>query len=316
MSPKVSFLLTTYNFEKYVGAAIQSLLEQRGGYDFEIIVVDDSSTDNTVAIVKKFRDERIRFVQHAKNQGVAPTINEAFALAKGEYICRFDGDDEWLPDYLETVVPFLDNNPNIGFVYADIAMMDGGSRITEEKCGTEDLSGLDRRALLKSLLIDYKIPAPTIMARREAWAVALPLPDDLIYCDFDLALKVLSQFDLAYIDKPLAKYRVHAGNIHTVGMRQRKAEYSVWKTINHFLDNDTLLSEADKNDVKKARHLAFGDSYFGLGMLQDARRCYRKALKFSELLTTRGYGRRYFATFINRGMYENIKSIFRKKAAL
>ncbi|MEK7255204.1 MAG: glycosyltransferase family 2 protein, partial [Bacteroidota bacterium] len=196
-SPKISFLLTAYNFGNYIGGAIRSLLAQEGGYDFEIIVIDDCSSDDTTAIVQAIEDERVRFFRNEKNLGVAGSINKAFSLARGEYICRFDGDDEWYPWFLQETVPVLDSRPEIGMVYGDISMINSVGEITVERNHTFDYSILDRRSLLKSLLIDYVVPAPAIMARREAWAVALPLPGDLIYCDFDLALKVLSKFDLA-----------------------------------------------------------------------------------------------------------------------
>ncbi len=312
-SPQVSFVLTAYNFGKYIQSAINSLLAQRGGYDFEIIVVDDCSTDNTAELVQQIRDERICFIRHDKNRGVAGSINHAFSLAKGQYICRFDGDDEWYPWLLEETIPYLEQNPHIGMVYGDISMINSKGEITAEKCEVRDISGIGRKEVLKTILLDYFIPAPAIVARREAWQTALPLADDLIFCDFDLALNMLSHWDLVHIPRILAKYRIHDGNIHTTSFtKQRRGENSIMKSTLAILEKTDLLSAAEKAEILEMRYLSFADSYFGLGSMEDARRCYHKGLKINRLGEQKAYWRRYLASYIGTGTYNKSKAIVKK----
>lgn len=311
VKPSISFLLTAYNFGEYIRAAIESLLAQQGGYDFEVIVVDDCSTDNTPEIVGSINDERVRYVRHDKNRGVAGSINHAFSLARGEYICRFDGDDEWYPWLLQETIPFLDSHPEVGMLYGDIAMINHKSEVTMASCKVKDISGLGKKELIKTILLDYFIPAPAIVARREAWQTALPLAEDLIFCDFDLSLNMLSaHWELAYTPRVLAKYRIHDGNIHTTSFgKQRRGEQSIMKSIGSLFERTQLLTPEEKSAVVKARYLDFGDSYFGLGYMADARRCYWKGLDSRMLPAHKAYWRRYMASFFGKKTYGKSKAI-------
>lgn len=99
--PTVSVVIPTYNRAHLVGRAIQSVLNQTY-QDFEIIVVDDGSTDNTEEVVKSFNDPRIRYIRHDQNRGGSAARNTGIKMARGEYIAFQDSDDEWLPEKLES----------------------------------------------------------------------------------------------------------------------------------------------------------------------------------------------------------------------
>ncbi|MCK4529078.1 glycosyltransferase, partial [candidate division WOR-3 bacterium] len=126
--PKVSVIIPTYNRVHLIGRAIQSVLEQ-SYQDFEIIVVDDASTDNTGEVVRSLKDERIRYIRHEKNKGAAAARNTGIKVARGEYIAFQDSDDEWLPEKLEKQMKAFDNAPpEVGVVYTDMQRIneDGG----------------------------------------------------------------------------------------------------------------------------------------------------------------------------------------------
>lgn len=115
--PTVSVILPTYNRAHLVGRAIQSVLDQMY-QDFEIIVVDDGSGDNTEEIINGFTDTRIRYVKHQKNKGGSAARNTGIKLAKGKYIAFQDSDDEWLPDKLEKQMKaFKKASDEVGVVY-------------------------------------------------------------------------------------------------------------------------------------------------------------------------------------------------------
>ena len=110
---KVTVLMPVYNTEKYVGEAVESILQQTFS-DFEFIIIDDASTDETAERVKDYRDERIVFIQNTDNIGLAASLNKGISVAQGKYIARMDGDDISLPDRLSKQVDFLDSHPEVG----------------------------------------------------------------------------------------------------------------------------------------------------------------------------------------------------------
>jgi glycosyltransferase involved in cell wall biosynthesis len=98
--PTISVIIPTYNRSKLLGRAIQSVIDQTFA-DFELIVVDDASTDNTYEVVSAFEDQRIRFIRHEQNRGVSVARNTGLDAVLGDYITFLDSDDEWLPQKLE-----------------------------------------------------------------------------------------------------------------------------------------------------------------------------------------------------------------------
>jgi glycosyltransferase involved in cell wall biosynthesis len=111
-TPKVTVLMPVYNVAPYVYEAITSILNQTY-QDFELLIINDGSTDSTRDVVLKFTDPRIHFVENEQNIGLANTLNKGIELAQGEYIARMDGDDISLPHRLEKQVAVLDQHPDI-----------------------------------------------------------------------------------------------------------------------------------------------------------------------------------------------------------
>ena len=123
--PKVSVIILTYNRARYLQRAIRSVLDQTF-QDFEIIIVDDASTDETPKVVKAFQDPRICYVRHQINQREAGSRNAGLQKSRGEYIAFLDDDDVWLSQKLAHQVALLDTSPLIvGAVYASFLKIDG-----------------------------------------------------------------------------------------------------------------------------------------------------------------------------------------------
>jgi len=118
-APLVSVVMPVYNGEKYIAEAIQSILTQTYRH-LELLIVDDGSRDGSAEMIRNFaeRDERVRFLRHEANRGIADARNTAIAAAKGQYIANMDCDDVSLPDRLEKQLRFLDANPEISGVGA------------------------------------------------------------------------------------------------------------------------------------------------------------------------------------------------------
>lgn len=128
-NPKISVVMPVYNGQEFLGEAIKSILSQ-SFRDFELIIVNDGSTDNTLGIIEKFKDKRIRVINNVKNLGLAKTINRGVITAKGEYIARCDADDINDKDRFKIQVDFLDKNKNYVLVGSNIETIGESSKVT------------------------------------------------------------------------------------------------------------------------------------------------------------------------------------------
>lgn len=122
-SPKVTFLMTVYNGEKYLKEAITSILNQTFK-DFELVVIDDWSTDSSAEMVKSFNDPRIRLIRNRENLGPYKSSNIGLKLARGKFIARMDADDVSLPDRLENELSIIEKKNDIGMVACWITIVD------------------------------------------------------------------------------------------------------------------------------------------------------------------------------------------------
>lgn len=309
----VSFILNSYNFEPFIKEAINSLLNQNGNYSVELIIVDDNSNDQSAKIIESVDDPRIKFIRHEENMGAATSINEAFRIARGKYIARLDGDDEWYPWFLEKTIPLLEENSDIGLVYGDISVIDSESNLLKERSYIKDYGSVARKERVIALLKDYDIPAPSIIGKREAWQVALPIPSHVLYCDFHLTLNILLDWEIKYLDYPIARYRLHSTNMHTVSMMEKKAEKSIFFTISSLMKSQSLLfTQQEVNSIYQTRFRDLGDSYFGMSLPKEARRCYKKAFNWSLFWSDKRYRRLFLVSMISIRLYTYSKMIIKK----
>ncbi|WP_052169724.1 glycosyltransferase family A protein [Pseudobutyrivibrio ruminis] len=122
-NPKVSVIMPAYNAEKFIEKTINSILNQTYT-DFELLIIDDCSTDNTMDVVRRIKDNRIRIINNKTNQGIAKSRNIGLANAKGEYIALMDNDDLTVVDRFEKEVCYLENHPEIGAVGGNVITID------------------------------------------------------------------------------------------------------------------------------------------------------------------------------------------------
>ncbi len=199
--PKVSVVMAVYNGERYLRETVESLLGQSYA-DFELIIVDDASTDNTGSILDEFKkiDPRVRVIRNEVNSERSASRNKGIALASGEYVAMSDADDISVATRLETQVRFLDQNNDIslvgtGFVYIDAT----GKEISlfEPPSGN---TGDIVHFLCNPSIMFRKNCADTVGLFREALVPAE---------DYDFSLRVADRFGISTIREPLYKYRVH-----------------------------------------------------------------------------------------------------------
>ena len=128
-TPVLTVIIPVYNGERFLGAAIESVLHQTF-QDYELIVVDDGSTDKTSNVVDAYKG-RLKFLTQS-NSGQASARNLGFRCSSGEYLAFLDADDLWYPNMLETEVMALEENPKSGLVYSDLDIIDENAKVVEQ----------------------------------------------------------------------------------------------------------------------------------------------------------------------------------------
>jgi len=231
--PKVSVLIPTYNCALYIGQAIQSVLDQTFK-DFEIIISDNASTDNTEEIVKKFKDSRIRYYKNQENidytRNVYRLIHE---LATGEYCIILCADDYWVgKELLTEQVDILDNNANIGFVWSDVKVLDETQKTIYVKINPSYIHRQNKQLTTINgndfLFRFYKGAGPRLSSclfRRELAIRTNAYKEDsaLIFCpDLVLWWELSLLSDGCIINMPLVVYRWGGHNLtHSIPLATR-----------------------------------------------------------------------------------------------
>jgi len=206
--PVVSVIMPAYRGAALVGETIESVLAQTMG-DFELIVVDDCSPDDTRDVLRAYaRDPRVRLIEAAENQGPVKTRNRAFAVARGRYVAGLDQDDICLPARFARQVDYLDRHPETALVAAR------ADRLIEGRRRPDDGPAATTPGFLRWLMhLRNPLVWSTVMIRAEAARRLTPFtrPEILFAEDFDLYHRIARIGAIARIDEPLLLYRCHPG---------------------------------------------------------------------------------------------------------
>jgi glycosyltransferase involved in cell wall biosynthesis len=215
----VSVVLPTYNRGYIIRDALASALQQ-SYTNFEILVIDDGSSDNTKEVVQEFGRDKVQYIKHDWNRGCSAAYNTGIAAAKGELIAFLDSDDVWSPDYLEKLVGFLDRHPEADVAFCDTkivsetftvpslaALLGGFSRMLRDvpKAGECVFSG---RQMYVCLLEEVPVKPTAAVIRRELFAKAGNFDEAWPSgTDWELLLRFSNCASFGYINLPLATQR-------------------------------------------------------------------------------------------------------------
>lgn len=206
--PKVSVVMPAYNAEKYIGEAIESILNQTFR-DFEFIIINDGSVDRTKEIIQEYDDPRIVLLENDKNSGIVVTLNKGVDAATGEYIARMDADDIALSNRIEQQVMFLNTHRNIGVVGSAL-------QIFGEEIDTQNrFFSRSKEKLKAELLFNSCLAHPTVMFRRSLIQKSNECYD-LQFAgieDFALWWRFAQVTDIGCINEVLLRYRSHGKQI-------------------------------------------------------------------------------------------------------
>ena len=214
----LTIVLTSYNHENYIEQAINSFLNQTFA-NFELIIVDDKSGDNSLNIIKKFTDPRIKIIALEKNSGVCNASNIGVASANGKYIKLFASDDIALPTMLEKQVNFLENNPSYDAIFSSLEVIDESGKILPKKTKKFAKFFTTQNRTKEEWLNHFFfkgncLAAPTMMVKKELLEKVGGFDQRLSQAhDFDMWVKCCIHGSNIYVlDEKLVQYRRQNNN--------------------------------------------------------------------------------------------------------
>jgi glycosyltransferase involved in cell wall biosynthesis len=271
--PTVSVILPTYNRARLLGRAIQSVFAQTY-QDFELIVVDDGSTDNTESLVKSFNSEKIRYIRHRQNKGASAARNTGIQSAKGAYIAFQDSDDEWMPEKLEKQMrAFETAPPEVGIVYTGFFIITTNKREYKPSAEITPKDGNIFSSIIKG---EYLVSPQTIVVKRECFEKAGLFDEHLPAMeDWEMALRLSKHYHFKYINEPLVLYYPQSDSLS----RNKSAVIQAYQQVLERYFEDI---KQDKRLMAK-HYLRLGHFLYSNGELSQGRNHFTRSIKLYPL---------------------------------
>ena len=226
--PLVSVIICVYNAERYIGDCLRSVFAQTYS-NFELIVVNDCSSDGTVAEVQKFNDPRLRII-HLPTTSGGPAVprNRGVDVAKGKYFAFLDADDLWLPEKLAKQVALMEAHPEYGYTHTACWKIDErGTRLCVRHGHNLPPSGRYWEVLLQQVWMS----SSTVMVSRESWERLGPFNETdewRVHEDLEFALRYAKVMPFGVLAEPLAEYRLTPGNISSRKWKNIGRDYTLY----------------------------------------------------------------------------------------
>lgn len=245
--PAVSIIIPTYNREHVLGRSIKSVLNQ-SCQDFELIIVDDGSTDSTENLVKSFDSEKIKYIQHGENRGTSAARNSGIRSAKGAYIAFQDSDDEWLPEKLAKQIRVLETAPpEVGIVCTGSFIITNNRKKYKPCAAVAPKDGNIFSNVVKGIFVCTQVA----LIKRECFERAGMFDERFpAYEDWDLFLRMSRHYQFICIDEPLV-------------LRYRQPD-STSVNLSAVISGYKLMMETYFEDIKQDKRVLAG-YYFVLG---------------------------------------------------
>ena len=214
--PLVSILSITYNHSKYVAQALDSFVMQKTGFDFEVIIADDASTDNNQVVIKTYAykyPDIIKPILRDKNIGMNPNFLDALSKCQGKYIAMCEGDDYWTDPYkLQKQVDFLEANPDYGLIHTDYLAFNENKKKIDEKYRSKNRERVKNGKIFFELLKGNFIGTPTVCVRAKLMKEFVEVIKNrklwYVY-DYWFWLKISLKTKIFYLNEKTVNYRVH-----------------------------------------------------------------------------------------------------------
>lgn len=239
MTPLVTVLMPVYNGQLFLKESIDSILQQRYQH-FELLIIDDGSTDNTPNIIRQFTDKRIRYVRNDVNLKIIKTLNKGLDLAQGKYIVRMDADDIALPDRIALQVALMERDPDIVLCGSNINRFSESYSIIDKRGGNDDV-------IRAKLLFDTAVNHPSAIIRKEALTRnGLQYSEQYLHTeDYALWYELSQLGKIVNIDEVLLRYRMHGNNL---SMQHSQLQYQNMNRMRIRILKD-FLTKSDAADI-------------------------------------------------------------------
>jgi glycosyltransferase involved in cell wall biosynthesis len=264
--PLVSVIIPAYNgVARYLEQAIDSVLAQTF-QDFELIVVDDASTDDTARLVLRFA--RARYCRRPENGGQAAARNDGARLAQGAYLAFLDQDDLWDPSFLEATLALLQASPEAALVHCD------GYQVNERNDPLHYDAAMKHGATITQLLRGgHDVATSGSLFRRTCFDAVSGYDETLaVWEDIDLAIRLYQRFPILHLPKPLYRHRLYAGNVSRdiPSERALQARRRFLEKYASIYSSGTAEADALRSDWSRY-YADLGKSNLAAGRTQDAR---------------------------------------------
>jgi glycosyltransferase involved in cell wall biosynthesis len=268
--PRFSVVIPVYNAERFVGAALESVLAQTYGAA-EIIIVDDGSSDNTAKIVEQYSDRMSIFYARQQNMGPSAARNHGVSLARGDWIAFLDADDLWYPNKLQTQRAFIADNPDAVLFWCEMDNIDDGGH------ARRDSRGRDPLAQIVFARPVCPLPSAVVMRKDIFERTAGFNPVLRCYEDVEYFFRLASAFPVMYIPQKLCAYRKYDKQPDYLRMRGLVENWSVVNASLVLLCRDDPARLTALRRRSAAIYSGAGRHLLRAGNLERARYCFRQS---------------------------------------
>lgn len=219
--PFVSFIITSYNQAEYLQETLNSIVNQKGDLNYEMIIIDDCSKDGSPDLIKKWIDtvksENCHLILNENNLGLCKTLNKAISLSSGEWIKYIACDDILESNYLIEIKEYLNGkNDDVAFICTDMSHMDSQGRVYRNSNWEYGHVEIDEYSVneFNKLLIAQYLNTPTVIYKKSLWEKIGGYDENLIFEDWDFYLRAKKIAKFGVLKKSLVRYRLHESNMH------------------------------------------------------------------------------------------------------
>jgi glycosyltransferase involved in cell wall biosynthesis len=286
--PHISVLMPVYNGERYLREAIESVLKQTF-QDFEFLIINDGSQDDSDMIIQSFHDKRIRYLINEKNLGLPKTLNKGLAAAQSPFIARFDCDDIMHPERLEKQCRFMKENPDVGVCGSAVQLIGKNQQWDFPE---------DDDQIQPTLLFECCIMHPSVIMRSSILhRYDIKYDEDIVPYgeDYDMWVRIAQHTALHNLKTPLLNLRHHEGQMTTRFANQiHNPAIAVKKQLLNRLGIQPTLAELqfhhhllNKNAVREKSFFKQCDSWFSILWKQNEKKEQYQKYAFLQLLQSR-----------------------------
>ena len=310
-NPKVTVLLSIYNGERYVKEAIDSILNQTYN-NFEFLIIDDASTDNTPEILQSYNDPRIKVIRNSENLGLTKSLNIGLGLARGEYIARIDADDISMPERFTEEVNYLDSNSDVAVVGTGRENIDDNGKVIETVIPPKIVS-------FEHLLKGNQFQHSSVMFRKEI-VVKEGGYCPLMHCcqDYYLWLKLARNHSLHNIPDVLSKLRIQKNSVSFTKVHESAlSQIFAIRILNNSMKESDICYDTNSVNFSKDEQIYYltrlAECHKINENFNDARKIYMKIFLIDNSMSSIV---NYFRMFFGRWFISEttkIHAVFRDK---